>query len=111
MAIAWPLSAGDLGSSGAVSVTVSPTVSREPAQITVRVLIEPNPDHRSLEVVAESASFFRRSYVQLEGDRAARSQVFQYHGLPAGDYAVRVVVRDGDGDPEGLAVAKVLIGP
>jgi hypothetical protein len=110
LAIAWLLSAGQLGSSDAVSVSVSPTVSREPARITVRVSIEPNPDNRALEVIAESPSFFRRSYVQLDGDRAARTRVFQYHDLPAGDYAVRVVVLDADGDQGGLAVAKVIIG-
>jgi hypothetical protein len=110
IAIAWLLLAGQLGSSDAVSVSVSPTVAREPARITVRVSIEPNPDNRGLEVVAESATFFRSSYLQLEGDRAARTNVFQYRDLPAGDYNVRVVVLDADGSEEGVAVTKLRIG-
>lgn len=111
IAIAWLLSASQIDSSGAVSVKVSPRVAREPAQINVRVSIEPNSDNRALEVIAESATFLRRSYQQLDGDRAARTSVFQYRDLPAGDYDVRAVLFDGKGGLEGLAVVKVKVRP
>lgn len=111
IAIAWLLSASQLGSGGAVSVRVSPTVAREPARITVRVSVEPNADNRGLEVVAESATFFRSSYLQLDGERAARTSVFQYRDLPAGNYVVRAVLLDREGERDGIAVAKVTIGP
>jgi hypothetical protein len=111
VAIAWLLAASQSDASDAVSISVSPQVAREPARITVRVSIAPNPDNRALEVVAESSTFFRSSYLQLDGDRAARTTLFQYRGLPAGDYEVRVVLLDADGGREGPVVVKVHIGP
>lgn len=96
MCAAWLLLAtvSDLAAADAVSVRVSPAVAQEPAQITVRVFVDPNPDNRALEVVTESTGFFRKSYRQLDGDRASRTSVFEYRGLPAGDYNVRVVLID-----------------
>jgi uncharacterized protein (DUF2141 family) len=111
LAIAWLLSTSQLDSSGALSLHVSPRVAREPARITVRVSVEPNAGNRALEVVAESATFFRSSYLQLDGDRAARTSVFQYRDLPAGDYAVHAVLLDAEGGREGLAVVTVRIRP
>jgi hypothetical protein len=111
VAIVWVLSASQSHGSDTMSISVSPQVAREPARITVRVSIEPNPDNRALEVVAESSTFFRSSYLQLDGDRAARTNVFQYRDLPAGDYEVRVVLFDADGGREGPLVVKVNIGP
>jgi hypothetical protein len=111
IAMVWLLSAVQIDSSGAVSVNVSPRVAREPARIIVRVTIEPNSDNRALEVVAESATFFRSSRQQLDGAHAARTSVFQYRDLPAGDYAVRAVLRDAAGGLEGIAAVTVKIDP
>jgi uncharacterized protein (DUF58 family) len=93
----------------AVSVSVSPSVAQEPAQITVRVTVEPNPDNRAVEVITESTDFFRKSHRQLDGDRASRTSFFEYRGLPAGDYDVRVVLIDQEGSQQGVANAKVTI--
>jgi hypothetical protein len=98
-----------LAGQDAVSVTVWPEVSFEPAQVTVRVFVEPHPDNRALEVVAESAGFFRRSHQQLEGDRASRTSEFEYRDLPAGDYNIRVALIRLDGSEEANAVAKLKV--
>jgi hypothetical protein len=98
-----------LAAADAVSVSVSPSVAQEPAQITVRVSVEPNHDNRALEVVTESTGFFRKSYRQLDGDRASRTSVFEYRGLPAGDYDVRAVLIDQEGSRHAMANAKVKI--
>ena len=66
--IVWLLSASEVTVNDAVSVIVSPQVANEPARIKVRVLVEPDSDNRALELVTESANFFRRSHVQLDGD-------------------------------------------
>jgi hypothetical protein len=108
--IAW-LSANQIAASDAVSVRVSPAVAHAPARIIVRVSVEPDADNRALEVITESENFFRSSYRQLEGERSARTSVFEYHGLPAGDYEVRVVLIAADGSPEADAVAKMKIRP
>ena len=106
--IAW-LSANQITASDAVSVTVSPTVAHEPARITIRVLVEPDSDNRALNVITESENFFRRSFQQLEGERSARTSVFEYDGLPAGDYEVRVVLVVVNGSSGAAAVAKMKI--
>jgi len=73
-------------------IQVSPTVSRAPAVLTVRATIEPAADNRSLEVIAESPSFFRSSQVQLEGEHGAPVNVFQFKNLPTGLYQVTGVL-------------------
>lgn len=108
--IAW-MSANQITASDAVSVTVSPTVAQEPARITIRVSVEPDADNRALNVITESENFFRRSFQQLEGERSARTSVFEYDGLPAGDYEVRVVLVAEDGTPGVIAVARMKIRP
>jgi len=108
--VAW-LSVSRMTGSDAVSVSVSPTVAHEPARITIRVSVEPDSDNRALDVITESKNFFRRSYRQLEGERSARSSVFEYDGLPAGDYEIRVVLIAMDGTPGAIAVARMRIRP
>jgi hypothetical protein len=108
VAIAW-LSANQMTASDAVTVTVSPTVAHEPARITIFVSVEPDADNRALDVITESEDFFRRSYRQLEGDRSARTTTFEYNGIPAGDYEIRVVLIGVDGSPGAVAVAKMKI--
>lgn len=118
MSSRWVWAAGLLAASvtyvataDAVSVSVSPPVAYEPAQIIVRVTVEPNPDNRALEVITESMDFFRKSHRQLDGDQASRTSLFEYRGLPAGDYNVRVVVTDQEGSAQAIANAKLTIRP
>jgi hypothetical protein len=108
--IAW-VSANQITASDAVSVRVSPAVATEPARITIRVSVEPDADNRALDVITESENFFRRSYRQLDGERSARTSVFEYDGIPAGDYDVRAVLIAVDGSSLAMAVAKARIRP
>jgi len=106
--IAW-VWANQVTASDAISVSVSPAVGREPARITIRVTVEPDADNRALDVVTESEDFFRRSYRQLDGERSARVSLFEYEGVPAGDYDVRAVLIAADGSPGPIAVVKLKI--
>ena len=81
-----------LNGAESLRIQVTPTISRTPAILTVRAMIEPAADNRSLEVVAESASFFRSSQVQLEGEHGAPVNVFQFKNLPTGLYQVTGVL-------------------
>jgi hypothetical protein len=108
VAIAW-LSANQLTAGDAVSVSVSPTVATEPARITILVSVKPDADNRALDVITESEDFFRRSYRQLDGERSARTSVFEYDGIPAGDYEVRAVLIAADGSSVAKAIAKMKI--
>ena len=107
--IAWLLLAGRATTSDVVSVSAFPGVAQEPAWITVRVFVEPDPENRALEVIAESENFFSKSRLQLNGERTARTRVFEYRDLLAGDYDIRAVLIDQGGDPGAVATAKVKI--
>ena len=74
---------------GKLAMRVSPSVSYEPASVTIQLSVEPDAGNRALAVVAESTEYFRSSQVELDGRRAPRTSVFQYRGLPAGEYFVR----------------------
>jgi hypothetical protein len=78
-------------------VSVTPDLVSEPARVTVQVLVEPHAENRAIEIVAESEGFYRSSYVELEGDRAARYTVVRYRDLPAGTYEIRGVLRGSNG--------------
>lgn len=89
---AAPLTGGE-----AITLDVSPAMSMEPAEINVRVTVAPDPANRAMDVIAESADFYRSSEIALDGDRAARTTSFRYHELPAGDYVVRGLLVGADG--------------
>jgi hypothetical protein len=81
----------------ALTLSVSPAMSMEPADVIVRVMVAPDASNRAVEVIAESADFYRSSEIALDGDKAARTTSFRYHELPAGDYQVRGVLIGTDG--------------
>ncbi len=71
---------------------VSPTVSRAPAWLTVRVHVDAPPDSRFLQVTAESSNFFRMSEVPIDGKNATPLKVFEFANLPPGMYEVTGVL-------------------
>lgn len=87
LAVALPLNAGE-----PLSMRVSPRVALEPALLTVQITIETNSDNRDLDIVAESADFYRRSSIQLDGANAPRLNVFEFKNLPTGTYDVTSVL-------------------
>lgn len=90
-----------------VSLRVRPTVSFAPANLVVHTTVEPNPDNRALELIADAPGFFRSSEIQLDGANAPRTTLVQLRGLPTGEYAVRAVLK-GVGNRQ-LAFAQVRV--
>jgi hypothetical protein len=86
---ALPASAGE---SEQMVLRVSPAVAFAPANLVVRTTIPANEQNRSVQIVAESDSFYRSSEIQLEGDRAPRTSQFEFRNLPPGTYEVRATV-------------------
>jgi hypothetical protein len=87
---------------------VSPTMTRAPADVTVRVSIEAAADNRLLEVVAESADFYRSSQIPIDGANAPPLSVFEFRNLPTGLYQVTgVLVRAGGQRSSVSRIAKV----
>ena len=81
-----------------LALRVSPTVSFAPANLVVRATVEANRDNRSIEIVAESDDFYRSSQMQLDGDRAPRTTLFEFRSLPTGYYQVRATLRGVSGN-------------
>ena len=55
-------------------------------------MIEADQDNRAVEIIAESADFYRSSEIQLEGDKAPRTTNFEFRSLPPGTYEVRALL-------------------
>lgn len=92
LVIALPLVAGTVTAPRAndcLSMSVTPRQALAPVNLRVRVRIEPHADNRTLVVVADSADFYRRSEIPLEGERSPRTVWLQFPDLPSGDYDVR----------------------
>jgi hypothetical protein len=91
------------GAKEPLSVRVSPAMSFAPANLVIRTSLEPDAGNRGLEVIAESADYYRSSAIQLEGDRAPRAITFEFRSLPPGVYEVTAVVIGTDGRRRALA--------
>ena len=65
------------------------TVAFAPANLIVRATVLADADNRAVEIIAESDDFYRSSMIQLEGERAARTNQFEFRSLPPGTYEVR----------------------
>jgi hypothetical protein len=75
-----------------LSLEVSPVVAPGPAFVRLRALVEPNDDNRSLDIVAQSAEFYRSSHVDLDGRNSPRIAVVEYPRLPPGRYEITGVL-------------------
>lgn len=78
-----------LGAGEKMTLKVSPAVAFAPANLIVRATILADADNRAIEIIAECDDFYRSSMVQLEGERAARVNQFEFRSLPPGTYEVR----------------------
>lgn len=89
----WALSSGTpIRGHELLIAQVSPRVGIAPGFIRVRALVEASNDNRALEVVAQSIDYTRSSTIELHGEAAPRLNVFQFTGLPAGEYDVRAAL-------------------
>lgn len=97
------------GAGERISMKVSPAVAFAPANLIVRAMIEADAGNRSIEVVAESADFYRSSQIQLEGDKAPRTNLFEFRSLPPGIYEVRALLLGVDGQQRAYARQQISV--
>jgi len=97
------------GAKERVSMRVSPSFSFAPANLVIRATVEPDAQNRSLEVVADSAEFYRSSMIQLEGDRAPKTMMFQFRSLPPGDYELTATVKGPGGQTRAVTRSTVTV--
>src|SRR5262245_32797060 len=87
--VAWLLAtAGTLNGGEPLRISVSPTLQRAPAFLTVKVNVESSADNRYLQIIAESSDFYTSSQVQIDGKNGAPLKVFEFRDLPSGLYDV-----------------------
>ena len=92
-----------VGAGERISVKVSPAVAFAPANLVVRALIEADQENRAVEIIAESADFYRSSQIQLEGENAPRVSTFEFRSLPPGTYEVRALLLGSGGAQRAFA--------
>jgi hypothetical protein len=95
--VGFVLTATTLNGNQPLKMNVSPQQSFAPANLFVRLGIEPDAVNRAVEVVAESQDFYRSSLIALEGERGPRVVQLQFRNLPGGRYAVSGRVTDERG--------------
>jgi hypothetical protein len=100
-------SAGHAGDK--LSLKVSPAVAFAPANLTIRTLIEADPDNRSVRIAAESPDFYRSSEIPLNGDRAPRATMYELRGIPSGTYEVKATLFGPGGQERATARQEVEI--
>src|SRR4029077_11005526 len=91
----------------ALLIRVSPAISFAPANLAVRTSIEPDASYRALEIIADSDQFYRPSVFQLDGERAPKISIFEFHSLPPGEYERKAALIGVDGQARTLARAHV----
>lgn len=91
-----------LGAGERITLKVSPAVAFAPANLIVRATILADADNRAVEIIAESDDFYRSSEIQLEGEKAARTNMFEFRSLPPGTYEVRANLVGANGQTRAM---------
>jgi hypothetical protein len=100
-----------LGAGERLTLKVSPAVAFAPANLVVRATIVADPDNRSVEIIAESEDFYRSSQIQLEGEKAAKTNMFEFRSLPPGTYEVRANLVGANGQTRAMIRQQVNVLP
>jgi hypothetical protein len=96
-----------LGAGERITLKVSPAVAFAPANLVVRATIESDAENRAVQISAESTDFYRSSEIQLEGEKAARTNMFEFRSLPPGTYEVRATLVGMGGQTRGTVRQQV----
>jgi hypothetical protein len=92
-----------------LALRVTPAIGFAPANVSVRAMIQADPENRSIEIVADSDEFYRSSAIQLEGDKAPHTSTFEFRSLPPGEYEVRAVLTGTDGRPRATVRQTIIV--
>jgi len=90
-------------------LAVSPMQSFAPSNLNIRARVVPNAENRALTIIAESEDFYRSSQITLEGDQAPATIMFEFRGVPGGEYIVSGVLTDSVGRRRAIAEQQVRV--
>ena len=102
------LTSSPLGAGAGLAVQ-APTMMVAPGRLVVETVVEPDSANRAIQVVAESADWYRSSEVQLDGDTAPRRNTFEFNGLPKGTYQIHAMLLDSVGQQRALVVRTLVV--
>jgi hypothetical protein len=92
-----------------MAMRVSPAQAFAPATLRIRVQLQPAAENHALELIIDSADYYRSSLVPLAGERAPRVLVLDFKGCPSGEYEVRSVLTDRVGRERASALQHVMV--
>lgn len=105
------ITAASVHGSDPLKISVSPAQSMAPANLYIRVSIEPNAENRTVVVAAESEDFYRSSEMHIEGEDGPKTVVFQFRSVPSGHYEIRGALGDARGREVAIARQNVIVIP
>jgi hypothetical protein len=91
------------GAGDKITLNASPQISFAPAHLTIRTDIEPDTANRAIEIIIDSPDFYRSTTIDLEGDQAPRTSVFEFRDVPGGVYEVSARLLGQSGNPRAVA--------
>jgi hypothetical protein len=97
------------GAGERLTIRVSPAFAVAPGNLRILTSVQAHDDNRAIEIVAESADFYRSSERTLDGARAPRTQLFEFRQLPGGAYEIRVTLKGAGGKALAFAQSRVLV--
>jgi hypothetical protein len=71
--------------------------------LLVQLSVDASADNRELTLTVESPDFYRSSAVELDGENAPRTTVFELKGLPSNVYEVTGVLTGPNGKKASVA--------
>ncbi len=80
-----------------VVISVSPHVTREPGEASVRVVVPPSPANRTLVLAIDGPEFYRSSAIALDTRSTDRIITMKFGPLPPGAYVVEARLLRADG--------------
>jgi hypothetical protein len=92
-----------------LNIKVSPSIAFAPANLTIRTMIEADPENQAIQVVLESFDFYRSSEIGLDGDRAPRTTTLEFRGMPTGNYDVKAMLLGPGGQQRAIARQQVSV--
>ena len=96
-----------LGAGERITVKCSPAIAFAPANLIVRAMIESDAGNRAVQIVAESDDFYSSSEVQLNGENAPRTNMFELRSLPPGLYDVKATLIGSGGERRATAHSQI----
>lgn len=99
-----------LGAEKAISLRVTPQMAAAPATVSITVYVEPNQKNRVLVIEDDSEAYYRSSHLELDGEKAARTHVLMFRGLPPGEHRVSASVHGTNGFREVVSTKVTVVG-